>query len=448
LEKDKALYIHPQYLNSWMRNRAEHEATRVLGPRTLEQNIDRKHRERSAERYTSLDKALISMSQASGFVNLNHTSNAKEDDLNLLRRLQTLRKMELAVEIERDVWALRSDLETRLRKEGRKNDIVRTLIASRYESYEMEDEDENASGFVKSVPVGRVSIVLSTGAMNDLDDERYALCESSDGSLHYVTSEQVNFPDILKRGSVVRFKESRGPKSKVLVLDERSPEAQITKKGLTWLDSLDEKSIDRAQGTFKNVVMKAWEERQMFLFEHGIAPIKPSLVPKSDSKSQEKVHKNVSDVHGNAAADAESREDFRKAVHGKSKTVSTSVHESAPNDVESRVNFRKVVHENSKTVSTSVHESASNDVDSRANFRKVEHEKPKTASTSVHESALNDAESRANFRKVVHGKSKTASTSVHESAPNNVESRANFRKVVHGNSRTASTSVRATQTIK
>jgi len=201
---------------------------------------------------------------------------------------------------------------------------------------------------------------------------------------------------------------------------------------VTWLDSLDEKSIDCAEGTFKNVVKEAWEERQMFLFEHGIAPIKPSLVPKRDSKSQE-------EVHGNAAADAESRENFRKVMHGKTKTASTSVHESAPNDAESRENFRNVVHEKPKTASTSVHESAPNDAESRANFRNVVHEKPKTAATSVHESASNDAESRANFRKVVHEKPKTASTSVHESAPNDVESRANFRNVVHEKSKAAST---------
>jgi len=273
LRRNKPLYIHPKYMHQWMRNRAEKVATKTLGPRLKEQVALGKSKEVVAERFTKIDKNLIETQKTDGVVTLSN------DDLLTRKRLQYLRSQNLAVEIKRNSWILHAHLEGRLRDKGRSNDVIRTMISSRYGTKSMLD----SGGYLNEVPRNRTSIVLSTGQANEVTDERFALLECSDGRLYYATSKQTLLPNGLKGGDVVRFDvESSATKeghwkTVAVVLDSTSIEIQVSKKGKTWLDSLTETDLLKTKGTFGVAVKSAWKERQMFLFEHGIESVDPEV---------------------------------------------------------------------------------------------------------------------------------------------------------------------------
>ena len=177
------LVIAREYITHGMRHRASQLATDWLGPRSELEIARSTAREVGQERWTSLDRALVSAAR-DGVVDLSErapTAKQHARGLLLIGRLRRLEEMGLAEDLSRDRWRLRPDVERTLRAAGERHDIVRAMQRA-FTGQQRELAVFDASR-ADSPLFGRIAGV---GTMDDFHEGQYLVVDGLDGRGHYV----------------------------------------------------------------------------------------------------------------------------------------------------------------------------------------------------------------------------------------------------------------------
>jgi type IV secretory pathway VirD2 relaxase len=184
-EHGKDLIIARDYMTQGLRARAAELVDLDLGPRSPQELMRAGQREIEQERFTNIDRRLLRAVDEQGLVRAAHGDGVEQS----LRagRLQTLARMELAVEERRGAWRLADDFEQSLRRRGERGDIIRTMQrAMRERAPERTPADyaiyDPAGGLARPI-VGRV---IERGLSDEYTDRHYLIVDATDGLSHYV----------------------------------------------------------------------------------------------------------------------------------------------------------------------------------------------------------------------------------------------------------------------
>ncbi|KOF55532.1 MULTISPECIES: relaxase/mobilization nuclease and DUF3363 domain-containing protein [Pseudomonadota] len=201
----KDLIIAGDYIAHGFRHRAAELATEWLGPRTELEIQQTLGREVEQERWTSLDRTLQREAGDDGLVHVERLNEPRlqRQRLLLIGRLQRLRRLGLADEMQPGTWAVHADAEKTLRALGERGDIIRTMQrAMRGEPRELAVFEPGDDG---RTILGRVA---AKGLADELRDRGYLVIDGVDGKAHYVAlnarDELANYPT----GAVVEVKGS------------------------------------------------------------------------------------------------------------------------------------------------------------------------------------------------------------------------------------------------
>lgn len=189
----KDLIIAGDYIAHGIRHRAAELATEWLGRRTeLEIQQTLRH-EVEQERWTSLDRTLHREMGGDHRVRIERFNDPRLQRQLLIDRLQHLRRLGLADEVQSGIWDIHADAEKTLRALGERGDIIRTLQRSMSGlSRELAVFESDESG---RTIVGRVA---GKGLADELHDRGYLVVDGVDGKAHYVAlnarDELANYP--------------------------------------------------------------------------------------------------------------------------------------------------------------------------------------------------------------------------------------------------------------
>ncbi|TGP22545.1 DUF3363 domain-containing protein, partial [Mesorhizobium sp. M1D.F.Ca.ET.234.01.1.1] len=112
-------------ISSGIRERAAELVSLDLGPRTDREIEQRLRQEIEQERFTSIDRRLLSIRDDDGLVSP-ASGDAFRQTLHQ-GRLRKLERMGLAEEVGAGAWRLGDELETTLRRIGERGDIIKTM---------------------------------------------------------------------------------------------------------------------------------------------------------------------------------------------------------------------------------------------------------------------------------------------------------------------------------
>lgn len=244
----KNLVIPRQYISHSMRELGEELATRELGPISQIDVAMKLAKQVNHERYTALDKALLSKA-----VNQVVDVNAKlSEGMNWQQRFEkgrvkALAKMGLAEKVGFGKWRLDDSLERTLRRMGERGDILRTyqraMTAAKVDRPEIHEPiyDPQAKG---ARPItGRV---LKTGIFDDVNDRSYIVLDTLQGEALFVeTGAQVNIEEIKPRMIVTAGPQSYSPKQSDYTIAEIA-----SKRGGVYSPSAHEMSDPSAREEF------------------------------------------------------------------------------------------------------------------------------------------------------------------------------------------------------
>lgn len=275
------LVIARDYISDGMRSRAEDLASLELGPKPEHEIRASLEREATSDRWTRLDREINSRADEMGLVDLRPEQQGAEDPFmrrQMIRRLQYLETMGLAVTDGAGQWVVGAEAEERLRDLGLRGDIIKTMHRSlsqrglerAFEDYVIEPPDKNPP------IVGRL---VATGLHDELSGEAYAIIDGVDGRAHHVRFKGVEaFDQSPPFGGVVelrRFGPADDPHP-TLVLANRSDldlTRQVNAPGATWLDHrlVERAPMTLAHSGFGEEVRRALRERTDHLIDQGLA---------------------------------------------------------------------------------------------------------------------------------------------------------------------------------
>lgn len=269
------LVISRDYISEGLRSRAQMLITQELGLRT-DQDIRRTlDAQIGAERWTSLDKGLVrDAARHDGVLDVRPDAVLRPDDAHLRRlgRLDKLRQLGVALEVEPGRWAISADAKTTLRALGERGDIIKRLhqaMANRRAS-----EFMLASERSEMPVIGRL---VARGLDDELKGTAYAIIDGVDGRAHHLRLPHLDATSDGAAGAIVelrRFADADGRERVALAVRSDLPlEAQVSASGATWLDRrlLDRAPMPSAEDGFGGAVRAALEARTEHLIADGLA---------------------------------------------------------------------------------------------------------------------------------------------------------------------------------
>ena len=204
----KDLIIAREYITQGLRERAVELVSLDLGPRSDLEIENRLRREVDQERLTSLDRRLLRDRAGDGLVAAVDRDSLQQS----LRagRLQKLKALGLAEEIEPGRWQLADGMEDTLRRMGERGDILKTMhremtdngVVRTAADYVIDDPTDPATRPV----VGRV---VARGLSDEINDRHYLIVDGVDGRSHYVEIGKGEATDPIPEGGIVRIEPKR-----------------------------------------------------------------------------------------------------------------------------------------------------------------------------------------------------------------------------------------------
>jgi type IV secretory pathway VirD2 relaxase len=275
----KDLIMTRDYVSHGIRHQAQDLVTLELGPELEFDRQMKMARDVDAERFTRLDRTLISHSQDNFLV---VSAMPPADTMTHAAQMGRLRKLQsygLAQEKQTGVWELSPNTETRLKALGQRHDIINTMHRALREA----GIDRPAGSF--SIYHGHkpvVGKVAAIGLADELSDRRYVVIDGTDGRVHYADLGTVK-PDVLpERGMIVALEgttneETRKQSNRLRILSYLNLERLETAEGLTWLDmELASKSPTLVSDNgFGSDVKAALRNRLQWLRERGMVEPMP-----------------------------------------------------------------------------------------------------------------------------------------------------------------------------
>ncbi|GLS35453.1 conjugal transfer protein TraI [Mesorhizobium tianshanense] len=184
-DRGENLVIAREYISSGVRERAAELVSLDLGPRTDREIEQRLRQEMEQERFTSIDRQLLSMREHDGLV----SPDGRDAFRQTLHqgRLRKLERLGLAEEINPGRWRLNADLELTLRRIGERGDIIKIMhreltgkgLARSAADYAVHDRREESAQPV----IGRV---VARGLAAEINDRHYLIVDGVDGRTHYI----------------------------------------------------------------------------------------------------------------------------------------------------------------------------------------------------------------------------------------------------------------------
>lgn len=206
-DRGEDLIIAREYIAKGLRERAQEIVTLDLGSRTDLEIEDRMRQEVEQERFTSLDRGLLREVADSRMISI----GMLQDDAHMrfrqslkAGRLQMLKRLGLAKEIQPGLWHLAEDMESILRRMGERSDIIKTMhrvmtekgigrAASDYAIYDPADR--------QSRPV--IGRVLQLGLSDEVNDRHFMIVDGVDGRSHYVEIGKLERQEPMAESNIV-----------------------------------------------------------------------------------------------------------------------------------------------------------------------------------------------------------------------------------------------------
>jgi type IV secretory pathway VirD2 relaxase len=272
------LVIGREYISRGFRDRAADRVTLELGPRSEREIRTGLEREVDAERWTSLDRALRDISDASGGVaDLRPGPGAEDPETRrlLLGRAAKLERLGLAEPAGPACWTLKPGLDQTLRQLGMRGDVIRTMHQAMTAGGREPDVSTFAMhGEEPADPVlGRL---VQRGLDDELKGTAYAIIAGVDGRTHHLRFGDLEVTGDAPAGAVVEarvYDDAKGRRRVSLATrSDLSVEEQVTARGSTWLDrQLLAKDPPLGARGFGAEVRNAMEARVDHLVQQGFA---------------------------------------------------------------------------------------------------------------------------------------------------------------------------------
>lgn len=263
LRRDEDLYIHPQYMNAGLRQRAQEVATHELGPRRESDIRAAQQKQVEQDRLTDLDRRLLAASDENGRISPAEMPgrDAQEQKLHR-RRVEHLVESDLATAGD-DHWQLDDDLRGELRRRGRRRDVIQRLHRA--------GRDPEQGARTGRPEQTRLARVAHRGLADDHTGDRYLIADGADGRTYYVDDDQ-QLAETAPPGAVIQIGDD-APRGTDAVLCESRPVEAVDYQGPTFLDHPDthdalENTTER--GDFYHELAAHMEKRRAFLQEHDV----------------------------------------------------------------------------------------------------------------------------------------------------------------------------------
>nr|WP_249296670.1 DUF3363 domain-containing protein [Acidiphilium multivorum] len=192
-ELGENLIIAGVYLAHGIRERASELATIELGPETMLERQQKLSREIDQERLIRIDRALLREAgeAADGFIDTRATTNDRHADFDRhlrIGRLQTLKRLGLAKEVEVGRWQLKPRMEQTLRHLGEQGDIIKTMHrAMAGQKVECGAEQIVIHGKDETITTPITGRLLGRGlGADELGDRVHLVIDGIDGRTHYI----------------------------------------------------------------------------------------------------------------------------------------------------------------------------------------------------------------------------------------------------------------------
>ncbi len=249
-----------------LRQRAQDWMTRELGPKTAQEKMGDLVREVSADRFTELDRRLVTLSR--DHVTYPGAAHTDYRDL-LIQRARHLESMGLARPERAGLWRLEPHMQQTLTRMGERVDIIRTMQRALTAAKVERDPAQFATDQNSAQPV--IGRIVARGLSDELADRHHLIIDGLDGKVHVAPIGRASDRDDLKRGGIVEVvPATQASQQRVRMLSMVDLEAQIQAPGTSWLDRLDAKAVGR-EG-FGGEVLHARQARWRHLQDVGVTP--------------------------------------------------------------------------------------------------------------------------------------------------------------------------------
>lgn len=200
------LIIARDYMSSGFRSRAEDLITDELGPRHEHEIASALRQEVSRDRFTSIDRKLIKISDG-GIIDMRGKPRSGYEKFNQslqVGRLEKLQEMNLARQIKTGVWELSENLEPTLRELGTRGDIIKTM----HQEMKRQGRDPLEVGYdihQTDMPKAITGKLIGKGFADEGKDKYYLVIEGIDGKTHYADIKQSDNIEDYKAGSIIEL---------------------------------------------------------------------------------------------------------------------------------------------------------------------------------------------------------------------------------------------------
>jgi type IV secretory pathway VirD2 relaxase len=302
-DQGRDLVIARDYIGHGVRARAQALMTLELGPESELERLQKLASEVEQERFTRLDRALLSRAKDNILVAGGAGELAPMHQTMQAGRLKTLERLGLAEERRPGVWALDAGLETKLRQLGERADTYR-MMERALKQAGIERGGPQLTVFERGrrqAPV--IGKVIAVGLVDEITDRQYVIVDGADGRAHYAELGRLRPDETPARGMIVSLVSDRlegKPRSspRLTVLSPVELQRLPTYDGPTWLDRavVSKERISTGPIGFGATLSRALDERRRWLHDHKLAEFKPSgeLMPRPQLltalQQRERVH--------------------------------------------------------------------------------------------------------------------------------------------------------------
>jgi type IV secretory pathway VirD2 relaxase len=197
-EDGRDLVMPRRYISHGIRERAEAQVTRELGPETQHERDLKLARQTGADRHTRIDRALRRLAGPDGALKIGDGSPAWRSVH--LARLSKLRALGLANEEGRGRWRLAPDMEATLRSLGERGDIIKSLHRAMKEKAGRKLDPDGPFRGEAGEPERLLGRIVWTGLSGEGHDQAVAVVDLADGRAVQVA---VASDADVKRGMIV-----------------------------------------------------------------------------------------------------------------------------------------------------------------------------------------------------------------------------------------------------